>query len=222
MIPRCTARRGPLSGACQPLPRCSRSSVTTHTSPEVYRTALRVRAETSPALDPAVAPSAVLPLEARVADALAFTATAVGWPILVLAIVGIWRVWSGGLRDRAVFVVAAWAVAYVTFLGVAVMRVDAPFSALRRRILRAGAIRDVSGRGGACRGRRRVGVARRRRAADCQRIADAVRRHSGECRSGRDGLSKGTRYPVPGTRLQGSICSWLAATLVASAASTKK
>jgi hypothetical protein len=94
---------------------------------EVYRTALRVRAEASSALASAVPPSTVLPLKARVADALAFTVTAAGWPILVLAVVGIWRVWFGGFRDRAVFLVAAWGVAYVTFLGVAVMRVDAPF-----------------------------------------------------------------------------------------------
>jgi hypothetical protein len=63
----------------------------------------------------------------RIGNALAFTYAAVGWPILVLAAVGAWRVWSDGLRDRAVFAVAAWGVAYIAFLAVAVMRVDAPF-----------------------------------------------------------------------------------------------
>jgi hypothetical protein len=63
----------------------------------------------------------------RIENALDFTFAAVGWPILVLAGFGVWGVWSKGLRDRGGFVVAAWGVAYVAFLAVAVMRVDAPF-----------------------------------------------------------------------------------------------
>lgn len=100
---------------------------------EVYRTALRVRAEAPAALsttEPVTAPMAgrpALPVQARLANALAFTVTAIGWPILLLAAVGVWRVWAGAMRDRAVWLIAAWGVAYVAFLGVAVMRVDAPF-----------------------------------------------------------------------------------------------
>ena len=98
---------------------------------EVYRTALRVRSEAAvmeslPVPTGRSAPAAN-PLGVRIGNALAFTFGAVGWPILVLAGVGMWRVWSGGLRDRAGFAVAAWGVAYVAFLAVAVMRVDAPF-----------------------------------------------------------------------------------------------
>jgi hypothetical protein len=99
---------------------------------DVYRTALRVRSEvvTQPLPVPDAPPPSVpatIPLGVRIGNALAFTSAAVGWPILVLAGFGIWRVWSRGLRDRAGFVVAAWAVAYLAFLAVAVMRVDAPF-----------------------------------------------------------------------------------------------
>jgi hypothetical protein len=98
---------------------------------EVYRTALRVRSEAavtqSLPLPAGRSAPAADPLGVRIGNALAFTFGAVGWPILVLAGVGSWRVWSGGLRDRAGFAVAAWGVAYVAFLAVAVMRVDAPF-----------------------------------------------------------------------------------------------
>jgi len=45
----------------------------------------------------------------------------------VLALVGSWRLWMEGARDRAAFAVLAWGIACTAFLGVAVMRVDAPF-----------------------------------------------------------------------------------------------
>ncbi len=100
---------------------------------DVYRTALRVRSDAVVAQPLAVpdAPAPVVPatisLGVRIENALDFTFAAVGWPILVLAGFGVWGVWSKGLRDRGGFVVAAWGVAYVAFLAVAVMRVDAPF-----------------------------------------------------------------------------------------------
>jgi hypothetical protein len=99
---------------------------------EVYRTALRVRSAPAaqgpegPAV-PTVPAAPPISLGDRVGNALTFTVAAIGWPILVLAGIGVWRVWAERLRDRAVYVIAAWAVAYVAFLGVAVMRVDAPF-----------------------------------------------------------------------------------------------
>ena len=101
---------------------------------EVYRTALRVRANPASAqlsADPASLSSSTarvaLPLHTRVANALTFAVAAIGWPILVLAGVGLWRLWVRGMRDRGAFVVAAWGVAGVAFFVVAVMRVDAPF-----------------------------------------------------------------------------------------------
>ena len=102
---------------------------------EVYKTALRVRANTASAQLPAdpASPSSsstapvALPLQTRVANAVTFTVAAIGWPILVLAGLGLWRLWVGGMRDRAAFAVAAWGVAGVAFFAVAVMRVDAPF-----------------------------------------------------------------------------------------------
>lgn len=94
---------------------------------EVYRMALRVRAEARLSRPIGAAGPPLMPLGTRVTNALTFTAAGVGWPILVLAVAGLWRVWAGGFRDRAVFLVLAWAVAYASFLGVAVMRVDAPF-----------------------------------------------------------------------------------------------
>ena len=102
---------------------------------EVYKTALRVRANTASAQlpPPPAAPAAssaarlALPLQTRVANALTFAVAAIGWPILVLAGLGLWRMWKRGMRDRAAFVVAAWGVAGLAFFTVAIMRVDAPF-----------------------------------------------------------------------------------------------
>jgi len=51
----------------------------------------------------------------------------IGWPTVLLAVVGVWRMMIEGWRDRASLAVLAWTVACVAFLGVAVMRVDAPF-----------------------------------------------------------------------------------------------
>ena len=51
----------------------------------------------------------------------------IGWPILLPAVVGLWRSIADRSRDRATLAVMAWAVACAAFLGVAVMRVDAPF-----------------------------------------------------------------------------------------------
>ena len=102
---------------------------------EVYRTALRVRATTAaaqPAAETGAHPSATgsrltLPLYRRVANALTFTLSAIGWPILILAAAGACRLRIESADDRAAFLVAAWAIACLAFLAVAVMRVDAPF-----------------------------------------------------------------------------------------------
>lgn len=98
---------------------------------DVYKTALRVRAVgAASAMQNAASASsalAVQPLARRVFDAVGFAVVALGWPMWILAIVGGWRLWTDGARDRASFAVFAWAVACAAFLAVAVMRVDAPF-----------------------------------------------------------------------------------------------
>jgi hypothetical protein len=64
------------------------------------------------------------PLPVRIRDALVLTVQSTGWPILILAGVGAWRVWIRGAPDRLVFSVIAWTLTYFIFLAVAVMRVD--------------------------------------------------------------------------------------------------
>ncbi len=101
---------------------------------DVYKNALRVRANTA-ASQPQVeappsndaAPVQNVSLARRIANAMTFAVGMIGWPILVLALVGVWRTVADGARDRASLAVLAWAVACIVFLGVAVMRVDAPF-----------------------------------------------------------------------------------------------
>lgn len=56
----------------------------------------------------------------RVADAAALTVQAVGWPILALALVGVWRAWVDGL-DRVLLVAVGLAIAYAVFVAVAVL-----------------------------------------------------------------------------------------------------
>jgi hypothetical protein len=107
----------------------------------VYSNALRLRTQrTSQAAVEAAKPAAkegqsgvatryrtFTPLPVRVRDALALTAGSIGWPILMLAGVGAWRLWIQGARDRLVYAVLAWTVTYLIFLAVAVMRVDMQF-----------------------------------------------------------------------------------------------
>jgi hypothetical protein len=77
---------------------------------EVYRTLERVGAEP--------AAGAGLPLHVRMATALGLGLRAAGWPIVVLAAVGAWRVGAG--RDRLRLALASYAVVYVGFLAFAV------------------------------------------------------------------------------------------------------
>jgi len=127
---------------------------------DVYKNALRVRASTT-ATDvqgEAPPPTAGVPAQnaglwSRIVNALGFGVTMIGWPIVLLALVGVWRfaVDDGflvasafrrkddgalvasafrrkdGTHDRASLAVLAWTVAGAVFFAVAVMRVDAPF-----------------------------------------------------------------------------------------------
>jgi hypothetical protein len=44
-----------------------------------------------------------------------------GWPLAILAIVGVWRVWQDRLRGPLTWAICGWGVAYLAFLGVSVM-----------------------------------------------------------------------------------------------------
>lgn len=111
---------------------------------EVYRALERVRAKAITAVAPIEAlqpggtetaaggPTArdgdATPLHVRTADALAYSVASIGWPVLILASVGAWRLWVGGERDRLVFVLAAWGTAYLAFMIFGIlMPVDKPF-----------------------------------------------------------------------------------------------
>ena len=51
-----------------------------------------------------------------------------GWPLVALAALGAWRVWADRRLDRLGFVVAAWMLTYLVFLGFAVsVPVEASF-----------------------------------------------------------------------------------------------
>lgn len=103
---------------------------------DVYRDALRVRATTAtvdqapmesglPMPDSGVAPGASL--LSRTGNALTFAVAMIGWPIVLLGILGAWRLWLDRARDRATLAILAWTIACLAFLAVALMRVDAPF-----------------------------------------------------------------------------------------------
>ena len=101
---------------------------------EVYKTALRVRAATPAAVSqtdvapvPVPASSQGPSLGTRVTNAIGSAVGMIGWPILLPAVVGLWRSIVDRSRDRATLAAMAWAVSCAVFLGVAVMRVDAPF-----------------------------------------------------------------------------------------------
>jgi hypothetical protein len=108
---------------------------------EVYRAGLRQRtqpAAVSPADAPAgrAEPGAKAPpvgggtptsLRSRTVNALALSISAIGWPILIMAVAGGWQLLTGRVWDRLSMVLAAWAVVYVAFLGVgAIAPVAAP------------------------------------------------------------------------------------------------
>ena len=100
---------------------------------DVYKNALRVRAD-APAAQSQSEPATLVPASAqspslgtRITNAIGFALEMIGWPILLLAIVGAWRCVVDRSFDRATLAVMAWTVACAAFLVVALMRVDAPF-----------------------------------------------------------------------------------------------
>jgi hypothetical protein len=62
-----------------------------------------------------------LTLGRRAADALSQTLQNLGWPILVLALVGLWRLPAGAGRDRLGLVLAGWGLTCAVFMTAAVL-----------------------------------------------------------------------------------------------------
>ena len=107
---------------------------------DVYRTAWKARTQAAVA-GPAVPGAAGTatpqapnrkgggaPMHKRAADAVQLTAAEIGWPVLLLAAVGSWRMWRRREHDRLTFVVVALGFTYLTFLLASTLsRVDAPF-----------------------------------------------------------------------------------------------
>jgi hypothetical protein len=62
-----------------------------------------------------------LPLSRRAGDAVAQTIANLGWPILLLALVGAWRLCADGMRDRLGLVLAAWGAVWFVFVGFSVL-----------------------------------------------------------------------------------------------------
>ena len=97
---------------------------------DVYKAQLaRVRTAQVAQVAPAQAPAATapgdggplfgrvtIPLQGRGGDGLAQTVANIGWPILILACVGAWRLLVGRARDRLVLVLVAWGVAGLAFV----------------------------------------------------------------------------------------------------------
>jgi len=62
-----------------------------------------------------------VPLGGRAVAAFAQTVNNVGWPILVLAAAGLWRVLVERRRDRMAFALAAWGVVALAFVAFSVL-----------------------------------------------------------------------------------------------------
>ena len=67
------------------------------------------------------APVAARPWYRRTLTALDQGVFDVGWPIVILALVGAWRVWVDRSRDRLTCAICAWGAAYLAFLAESVM-----------------------------------------------------------------------------------------------------
>jgi hypothetical protein len=84
--------------------------------PEVYASINGARA---PIQNPEGGGAAqAIPFSVRVLDALRYGWRDVGWPILVLAALGLWRLLADRARDRLTLTLAAWGVAYIVFVAV--------------------------------------------------------------------------------------------------------
>jgi hypothetical protein len=94
---------------------------------EVYVNALTIRTGASAPPSPDGQIAAPTPLPVRAGRSLGLVVQSIGWPILVLALAGAWRLWTQRARDPLRLALAAWAVTFVVFFGVGVMRVGPEF-----------------------------------------------------------------------------------------------
>jgi hypothetical protein len=108
---------------------------------DVYLKALRVRGGGAPIAAQAQAPPDETPpagfaaegsahrtgLGVRTASSLHLVTESLGWPILLMAGAGVWRVSRQRSRDPLVLALCAWGVAFVVFLGVGLMPVEPQF-----------------------------------------------------------------------------------------------
>ncbi len=71
--------------------------------------------------EPAELGRSTIPLSRRATAALAQTAANIGWPILILGVVGLWRTARRRVADRLVLAVAAWLLTAFAFLAFSVI-----------------------------------------------------------------------------------------------------
>jgi uncharacterized membrane protein YfcA len=58
----------------------------------------------------------VTPLQLGMSGALDQTRASLGWPIIILALVGAWRLWRRHIVDRLVLAIVAWGLAFSGFV----------------------------------------------------------------------------------------------------------
>lgn len=68
------------------------------------------------AVEPRAVPPTPLSRPVRLGRALTQGVHDVSWPILILAAIGVWRLWVAGARDRLGLALAAWGLAYAAFV----------------------------------------------------------------------------------------------------------
>ena len=99
---------------------------------DVYKNAIKVRGDNAAAV---AAPQAVrpqstptpTPLAGRAASAMTLIAESIGWPLLLLAAIGLWATWQVPARDRLDLALVAWGITFAVFIAVALARVEVEF-----------------------------------------------------------------------------------------------
>jgi hypothetical protein len=61
-----------------------------------------------------------IPLSGRMVDAAVQTRNNLGWPIVILGFIGLWRLWASPPRDRLAWALAGWGVACLVLVGFSV------------------------------------------------------------------------------------------------------
>jgi hypothetical protein len=60
-------------------------------------------------------------VSARAWQAFQQTVAGLGWPVFLLALLGLWRVWAEGGRDQLSLVIGAWALMCLAFVALSVL-----------------------------------------------------------------------------------------------------